>query len=263
MNDSTFQRYKIIVAYDGTDFNGWQSQKTDAAICDVLEKSFVKVFKKSPRVVASSRTDAGVHAVGQVAKIDLDFIMDPAPFNSVEEKIYKIWNAHLPGSILIRSVQPVSRDFHPQKNVLQKTYYYHFFNKKPLPMVSRYGLYFRFPFDLQKMLTSLNVFVGEHDFRSFCTGTDLENTIKKIDSINLRYYRKFDLYQIEVKGKSFLRYMIRRMVGAALEVARNPELDTEYLRSVLHGKNPHHHLPNAPAHGLMLRSIKYKQENLC
>ncbi len=245
--------YKLIIAYDGTDYHGWQQQAHDQqTVAQVLQDTFHHVFKKKISVVGASRTDAGVHALGQPARFRLDVNIDP-------ERMRKAWNSVLPTAFLIRSLERCDESFHPQNNVLQKTYYYHVFTERPLPMFARYGYYYRHHIDLEKLKKCLNVFIGTHDFRSFCTlYDDSKSTIRTIDSIDVIYIPRYKVYRIIVRGHSFLHFMIRRIVGACLEVASRADLDVSELEFQLARKSPDQILPKAPAQGLMLYIIRYK-----
>jgi len=247
------QRYKIIVAYDGTDYCGWQRQKSVPSVAQKMEDTFLVVFNKKIAFAAASRTDAGVHALGQVAVFRTDLVID-------KKKLFFAWNNLLPPDIVIRKLEVAAPDFNIHKAVELKTYCYHFFTSRPLPFVQRYGWYFRYPVDLAKLEKALQVFIGTHDFRSFCTGDERENTVRTIQTISLEYLRRYNVYRITVKGPRFLKYMIRRIVGAALEVASRPNLSIDYLSDVLQEKNPEQTLPKAPAKGLILYKIKYRGE---
>lgn len=243
-------RYKIIVAYDGTDYEGWQIQPNQRAVANALQNSFAKVFNKEIHLVGASRTDAGVHALGQVAMFNSDLVIKP-------EVLHQAWTNLLPCDISIRSLSVVSEDFHPQRNVKQKTYWYHFFQQRPLPFGARYGYFMRYPVDMLKLQECLNVFIGTYDFRSFCTGYEMEDTIRTIDSAKIYYVKKYGAYRVEVKGPRFLRYMIRRVVGACLHVASRNDLTPATLVTALAAKDPQQILPTAPARGLMLYKIIY------
>lgn len=245
------KKYKIIVAYDGTDYCGWQKQKCVPSIAQRLEDSFALVFDKKISITGVSRTDAGVHAMGQVASFYVDFAIDSI-------KMFQAWNNLLPSDIVIRKLDEIGDDFNIHKNVVAKTYYYHFFTTRPLPFVQRYGWYYRYPIDPYKLQKALHIFVGTHDFRSFCTGDEYENTVRKIQTISLEYLKRYNIYRIVITGPRFLRYMIRRIVGASIEVASRELLSVSYLKEVLEEKNPEQTLPNAPAKGLLLYRVKYK-----
>lgn len=243
--------YKIIVSYDGTDFSGWQIQPHAPSVAQALQKAFARVFGCTIKMLGASRTDAGVHAVGQVAVFSTDLTLDA-------KRMLNAWNDALPASIVIRDLRHVPDDFHPMYGVEEKTYWYHFFLKRPLPFVERYGWYFRHPVDFEKLEQALQIFVGTHDFRSFCTGTEMgENTVRTINSIRLVYIKKFGAWRIECKGPGFMRHMIRRIVGACMQAGAKEGISLAYLQDVLAQKDPKQVLFNAPAKGLCLYKIKY------
>jgi tRNA pseudouridine38-40 synthase len=239
----------MTVAYDGTDYYGWQLQSEHVTIAGMLEARFKEVFGRSIRIMGASRTDAGVHALGQAVSFSSDLIIDP-------ERMRRAWNGCLPRDIHIRSIELLP-GFYALNNVKQKIYWYHFFTSRPLPMGSRYGLFYRYPIDLEKMRAALQVFVGTHDFRAFCTDDERESTIRTVDAIDLIYIPHYQAYRVIIRGQGFLRYMIRRMVGAALHAAARPELSANDIRAALLAKDPGHQFPTAPAHGLTLRKIIY------
>ncbi len=248
------KQYKIIVAYDGSDYFGWQVQKNQPSIAQTLQKAFNIAFEHNIKLIGASRTDTGVHALGQVARFTTDLPLEPSA-------LLGAWNNVLPNDIVIRSLDEVPADFHPLYNVKQKTYWYHFFLKRPLPFIQRYGWYYHYPINLEKLHKSFSIFLGTHDFRSFCTGYDTqENTIRTIDALSLEYIRRFNIYRITVKGPGFLRHMIRRIVGACLDVAAHDNVSIDYLHDVLQQKNPRQTLPNASAKGLLLYKIMYKSK---
>jgi tRNA pseudouridine38-40 synthase len=243
-------KYLITVSYDGTDYQGWQAQSTGPTIEQALIDSFKLIFKQGVTLLGASRTDAGVHAYGQVVRIK-------TPLNIKPEALLRGWNNRLPGDIVIRDAQIAPLFFHPHHNVLEKTYQYDLFLDRPLPHVQRYGWYYDYSIDLNKLNSALQVFVGTHDFRSFCTGYDMVSTVKTITSINVQYIGALNIYRITIKGPSFLRYMIRRIVGAAVEVASRPKLSMGILTNTLNAVDPHHSLPCAPAKGLTLVRIQF------
>jgi len=246
--------YKCIIAYDGTDYCGWQMQPNCPTVTQTLQSTFYAVFGVEATIIGASRTDAGVHALGQVAVCRTELTLDP-------KKLMWAWNNRLKSSVMIRSCDCVEDSFHPQKNVFQKTYTYHFSCNRPLPHKARYCSYIRKKIDIEKLKACLSIFIGTHNFRSFCTGDDMgDDTVRTVDSIEVYYSQDEDTYCIEVKGKSFLRYMIRRMVGASLYVASHTCLPVDYICTVLLACNPEHQLPTAPAHGLFLKSIRYNEE---
>lgn len=250
------RKYRIVIAYDGTDFHGWQIQPTDISVASTLQRVFKRVFGEKISVVGASRTDAGVHALGQVAHFYSSVPVDL-------ERMLTAWNASLPSSIVIRSLVQVSDDFHACFDVVQKTYYYHLFFKRPLPFMARFGWHYGFihQVDLDKFKQGLQIFVGEHDFTAFCKLEGDKSPIRTIDSISTEFVPRLGVLRVVIKGKSFLRYQIRRIIGYTLDVARRPELPVHYLAEVLQSKNPQQNLFQADGKGLCLRKIIYKGTN--
>ena len=247
--------YVLKIAYDGTDYCGWQVQPDCPTITNRLQDSFKDVFGHEATIVGASRTDAGVHALGQVAVCRTPFFLEA-------DRLRIAWNNRLPADILIRKLHQLDSSFHPQRNVRQKTYYYHFFLERPLPFVARYGWYINARCNMEKLQQALEVFCGTHDFRSFCTGDECgDNTIRNIDLITIEYLSRFKVYRIIVRGQSFLRYMIRRVVGASLAVAMRSDITVSDLQEVFAAKDPEHYLLNAPAKGLLLYKISYEKES--
>lgn len=242
--------YRLIVAYDGTDYHGWQTQSSATTVCGTMEAAFLAVFFQKASILGASRTDAGVHALHQVAILQTTVNIDP-------EQMLRAWSKALPPDIVLRKIEKLSHLIHPHDGVVQKTYAYYVFLQRPLPHLQRYGWFIYKPVDLALLDKTLQTFVGTHDFRSFCSGNDLLDTVRTIDSIQVQFVAEKNAYRIELKGKSFLRYMVRRIVGASLEVALSSEDRLNELREIFALKNPQHTLPNAPAKGLFLEQIAY------
>jgi tRNA pseudouridine38-40 synthase len=246
--------YKLIVAYDGTDFHGWQIQPGLPTVIEALHDSFKRVFNHDIRIAGASRTDTGVHALGQVVRCYV-------PFNIDAETLKFAWNNALPYAIIIRSLVLVDNEFQLYENVQDKTYYYHFTVQRPLPFVQRYVYHYKNNLDIDALRELLSVFVGTHDFRGFSTEDPVpENSICSIYALHLDYIARFNMYRISITGDRFLRHMVRRIVGALL-VAATPHslVDKNTLKEVLLTQNKHHSLLNAPAQGLLLYKIRYTQ----
>lgn len=249
--------YTIIIAYDGTDFHGWQVQPTAITIASALQHAWFQLMHEQITILGASRTDAGVHALGQVARFTTSL-----PARADLEQLRHAWNARLPRGILIRSFTPSTPDFHPNHNVLQKTYYYTLFLRQPLPFVQRFGWYYEFmpQVDLAKFARGLEYYPGTHNFGSFCKqdADDPRDPVRTVDTITLKPITRFGALLIEIKGPSFVRFQIRRMIGYALDLARRPHLDVSYLQDLLRNPNPQQTLLKADARGLCLRKIVYK-----
>lgn len=244
--------YKLVIAYDGTDYFGWQELPEKPSIAAALNNAFTKVFKYPIKVLGASRTDAGVHALGQIARIKTDL-------DITSEKLQWAWNNALPADITIRSLELVDDSFNPFCNVKQKIYHYHFFTERPFPFVQRYGYFYPYKIDFDMLQQALQSFVGTHDFCAFKSSEDVrENTVRTIDTITLDYLPRYKAYRITVKGQKFLRHMIRRIVGASLAVASKNGHTLQSLQEIMAACDPRHTLPNAPAQGLMLYKIIYE-----
>jgi tRNA pseudouridine38-40 synthase len=252
--------YKVIIGYRGTYYSGWQSQKNNNGIQDILKKTLYNVFKLDCDVIGASRTDSGVHAEGQVAlfcfsiNIDYDLLF-----------LKKIINDHLPSDIWIRDLEIADKIFHPRKDVKRKTYSYFLSLQKVDPLISSYVYFHRIFLNVDIFESLLNKFVGTHHFGSFVTGKYPEElyikTIEKCEIIKNEsdlLFKDKNVIQIDIIGNSFLRYMIRRIVGACITLAsaKKSIYSIEFLL-----KNPNSRRPlfKAPAEGLMLRNIEYKK----
>ncbi len=248
--------YKCTIAYDGTAYVGWQSQPGGGSVEQVLISAFHKAFNKPIAMHGASRTDAGVHAVGQVALCITPIELDPV-------RLQYAWNNRLPPDVMIQSIDIVDSSFHPRCNVKQKTYHYYLFERTTLPFSYRYGWVRPYFFDTTALEDAFKIFVGTHDFRSFCTGTSYTaGTIRKIDDIRVK--RMYDNNRIEITfvAQRFMRYMIRRLVGAVVTIFTRPHVTIESVKAILMAQNPAHSLPTAPACGLFLSKITYNQKDL-
>lgn len=249
--------YKVVIAYDGTDFCGWQQQKNGPAVTQAFEGVFYEVFRQKINLVGASRTDAGVHALGQVARFYIEDNLDP-------KMMLKALNMRLPPSLFVRSLEFMPHGFHPMQHVDYKIYYYHIFLRRPLPHLARFGWYPKFIefVDIEVFKNSLNVFEGEHDFRSFCRIEDEDkSSIRQVSYIGVEDFPKYNALRVVVVGPSFLHYQIRRMIGYALDLSRRSKTPREELQKLL--DNPSHHqiLLKAPSEGLCLRKIVYKKSS--
>lgn len=243
------KQYKCIISYDGTGYAGWLQQPDEPTIVHTLEDSFKRVFHKKISILGASKTDAGVHAYGQVAIFKTDLEIDAA-------KMQWAWNKALPESIVIRSLEH-DEDFHPHYNVMNKTYWYHVAVQKPLPFGARYCWYYKLPLDVEKLKEAVRLFVGTHDFERFYKGDDRDNTVRTIESITIEFIKEYNAYRISIVGKTFLRHMVRRMVGAALHVAAG-KATSEDIQAALEKKQAGNELPTAAAKGLLLYAIEYQ-----
>ena len=242
-------RYVLTISYDGTDFFGWQKQVIHSSIQGCLENVLSKIFKKNIVVYGASRTDSGVHAFGQCCMFE-------APSLPLEV-MKKIVQSKLPHSIYIRDVSyAINEIFHPRFSAVGKTYIYAFSDQYLLPHQARFVYFYPYHFDEALFFEALYIFVGTHDFRSFATinGEEEKDTIRTIYNITIK--KENNVWLVFITGDGFLRYMIRRLVGAALTVATK-KLTVLFLKDIMNKKNPQNSLFTLPSNGLLLHSIYY------
>jgi len=242
--------FKLIVSYDGTDYKGWQIQPDAPTITQALQNKFECVFKKPIKIVGTSRTDAGVHALGQIAKFTTDLDIDLT-------RLLRAWNNALPSDIHIRSIEPSEESFNPRKDAQTKTYCYYLGTEKTSPFIGRYVHCPKYLFDLEKLKNTLNLFVGTHDFKNFCKYEEnlTLDTVKTINSIHMSYFKRFNVYQIKINGNSFLYNMIRRIIGASLDVAAD-RYDINVINQALY-RQIDKTFNTAPAKGLVLHKVYF------
>lgn len=242
------KRVRLIVAYDGTNYHGWQVQKNGITIESELNRCLSELFREPIEVIGASRTDAGVHAMGNVAVFDTEARM-PA------EKISYALNQRLPEDIRVQRSEEVDADWHPRHCDSRKTYEYRIYRGEfAMPVKRLYSLFVYQKLDIGKMQEAAHYFVGEHDFKSFCqVGAQVETTVRTIYDVSV--YEEGTDVVIRVTGNGFLYNMVRIMAGTLLEVGKGKRTPEE-IPEILKAKNREAAGPTAPAHGLML--VKYE-----
>jgi tRNA pseudouridine38-40 synthase len=270
---SEAQNWKLTLAYDGSDFHGWQIQPDRPTIQGELQAALGRITGESPRPQGSGRTDAGVHALAQVASFCLAAPIPP-------ENLRRALNRTLPASIRITHAQTVPGSFHARHSARAKTYEYRIFpGGNPSPFVARYVYDCLWKIDLVILQESARIFLGEHDFLSFATtdpdqaarsdtnGTDEENfncvrtasgTVRTIFSSHWeeRQTEAGSLLVYRVRGNGFLHHMVRNLVGTMLEVGRG-QTALDELPRILAARSRSLAGPTAPARGLFLDSVEY------
>lgn len=245
--------YRLTLAYDGTAYRGWQQQPHGPTIAGVLESGYKQAFGQTIDILGASRTDAGVHALGQVARFYSPLSVDTGRW-------LLAWNGALPQDIKIRSIERVADNYHPHRDVLHKIYYYHIFTRRPLPFLARYGYYYHRPIDQDKLRRAVACFEGQHNFWTFkVEGGAAQGDICCIQQARIEEFKRFGMIQISFGGDRFLYHMIRRMVGAALIVASNTGRATEEIIDALGAQTARNRFPTLPAQGLVLRRIVYRK----
>ncbi|MDD6400332.1 MAG: tRNA pseudouridine(38-40) synthase TruA [Lachnospiraceae bacterium] len=242
-------RVKLIVAYDGTNYCGWQIQDNGVTIEEILNKELSNLLKEDIHVIGASRTDSGVHALGNVAVFDTETRI-PA------EKISFALNQRLPDDIRIQNSCQVKDDFHPRFCDTIKTYEYKIWNNRfPNPVVRLYSKFVYYNLDIEKMEKAAQYLIGEHDFKSFCsTRTQVENTVREVTDINFR--KEGNMIIMQIKGYGFLYNMVRIIMGTLLKVGMGM-YEPEYVEKILEARDRSTAGPKAEACGLTLVGIEY------
>lgn len=242
------KRIKLIVAYDGTSYNGWQIQPGVRTIEGELNRALSELLSEDIQVIGASRTDSGVHALCNVAVFDTNTRIPG-------EKISYALNQRLPEDIRIQKSEEVDADFHPRHCDSRKTYEYRILNAEfPMPVKRLYSHFTYVPLEVSKMKEAAAYLVGEHDFKSFCaTAAVVETTVRTITDLQVE--KQGEEIVIRVTGTGFLYNMVRIIAGTLMEVGRGNMLP-EQIKEVLDAKDRQAAGPTAPACGLTL--VKYE-----
>lgn len=245
------KRIKLVVAYEGTNYCGWQIQPTGITIEEVLNKTLSELLGENIKVTGASRTDSGVHSLGNVAVFDTDTRIPP-------EKICYALNQRLPEDIVVQSSCEVAPDFHPRHCYSEKTYEYRILNRKiPIPTLRRDTYFYYRNLDVEKMKRAAAYLVGTHDFKSFCSiHTAVEDTVRTILSCEVEKSPQ-DIITIRVTGTGFLYNMVRIIAGTLISVGIG-EREPEEIEKILEAKDRSAAGPTAPAHGLTMIGIAYQ-----
>ena len=244
------RNFKMIVEYDGSAYRGWQRQKNGVSIQQVLEEAIKKITGQKVSVIGSGRTDAGVHALNQVASFRC---ATKLPVNN----IYRGMNSVLPEDIVVKEMEEVPFEFHAQRDVKSKIYVYKICNQKLRPALGRnYSWFVRFDLDLAKMRQAAKYLIGTHDFSCFCaTGTDVQDRVRTIKNIEIKNGEEGNI-EIIVEAKGFLKYMVRNIIGTLVEVGRGKR-EPEEMKKIIDSRDRKIAGATAPAHGLFLMEVKY------
>lgn len=241
--------YKLIIAYDGTNYCGWQKQIEQVTVEGELIKACEKLFHKEAVVIGSSRTDSGVHALGQVASVSVDTDIEIG-------KIARALNAYLPKDIVVQNVIQVSNSFHPRYDAIEKTYVYKIYNAPiPLPQYNRFSSNYYYPLDMGLMQSACSYFVGTHDFFAFSSaGGSVKTSVRTLKACTIT--KNNGLIEISITGDGFLYNMVRIIVGTLTDIGigkKRPEDIPSIFESMDRSKSG----KKAPAEGLTLVEIKY------
>ncbi len=248
---------RLVIAYDGTDFCGWQRQPDRPTIQGCLEDALQKLTGAAISVCGSGRTDAGVHAVHQVANFQTD--------SSIPCKnIAKALNNLIPPTVRIRCADDVAPGFHARFGVLRKTYRYRMVTAPVCsPLLWRFVCHYPYALDRARMAQAAGFFEGEHDFSSFAGADPQEeggakHNVRVIFRSRLLWRPRSSVLVYEVTGKGFLRYMVRNIVGTLMEVGRGKLAPSDIPR-ILAASDRTQAGPTAPAQGLCLMKVEYEE----
>ncbi len=242
---------KLIIEYDGKDFNGWQKQPTKLNIQGEIEKAIQTITGEEVEVFASGRTDAGVHALGQVANFKTNSTI---PI----EKIPIAINTNLKKSIVIKSAEEVEERFHSRLNCKRKTYRYIINNSKYGTAIYR-NLETHIPMklDIQKMKEAIKYFEGEHDFKAFkASGTSSKSSVRTIYKAEIIEAKNERIY-IELTGNGFLYNMVRIIAGTLVDVGLG-KIEPEDIEKIINSKKRENAGKTLPPQGLYLVNVEYE-----
>ena len=241
--------FRIVVAYDGTDYVGWQRQANGVAIQELIEEALRAIDGRAVAVAGAGRTDSGVHALGQVAAFTIERALSP-------DAVVRALNAHLPDAIRIMSADEVPPSFHPRFDAIAKTYRYRIWNGEVVsPFERRYTWHLTGALDVDAMSGAARLVEGEHDFAAFqATGSEVATTERNVTSSLVSKDEPLIVY--EITGAGFLRHMVRTVVGTLVEIGRGRQ-PVEWMAAVLASRDRAAAGPTAPAAGLFLVRVDY------
>ncbi|MCI9150829.1 MAG: tRNA pseudouridine(38-40) synthase TruA [Lachnospiraceae bacterium] len=253
------KRVMLVVAYEGTEYMGWQVQPGRVTVEHVLNQALSGLLGEEIRVIGASRTDSGVHSLGNVAVFDTNARM-PA------DKISYALNQRLPEDIVVQQSREVAGDFHPRKCKSTKTYEYRILNRRfPMPTFRRDTYFYYRPLDVAAMQEAASYLVGRHDFKSFCSiHTQARDTVREIYDCQViadeGAVPEGRLVTIRVQGSGFLYHMVRIIAGTLIQVGLG-EVEPARLKDILEARDREAAGPTAPACGLTMMGIAFEEKS--
>jgi tRNA pseudouridine38-40 synthase len=244
------RRFRLDIAYDGTDFSGWARQPGRRTVCGVLEDAISVVLRRPAALTVAGRTDAGVHATGQVAHADLSAELDP---DWLVRRLARL----LPPDVRVRSVTPVPEEFDARFSALRRHYCYRVATTPygAEPLRARDTLSWPYPLDVDAVRAASDALLGEHDFAAFCKRREGATTVRALQE--LAWTRGADgVVQAAVSADAFCHSMVRSLVGALLDVGRGRRA-VDWPAGLLRRSERASEVPVAPAHGLTLVAVDY------
>jgi tRNA pseudouridine38-40 synthase len=255
---SAFMNYRLTLQYDGTDFSGWQIQEDARTVQGELTRALSLIEGGDVVLHGAGRTDAGVHAEGQVASVRLQREFEP-------ERLRAAVNGNVARDLRVVEAEVAAEDFHARFDAKEKTYCYRVFNERVMsPFWSRYALHEARSLDLGAMREAAALFVGEHDWTAFSSAqAEVKTRVRNVTGLEITERRsargRGRLVEIRVSAEGFLRYMVRSIAGALLAAGRG-ETDAETIRRAIETGERTHAIATAPAHGLTLVEVRYDDE---
>jgi tRNA pseudouridine38-40 synthase len=239
---------KITIEYNGANYCGWQKQPDSLGIQGTIENAIYEITKERVKVIGSGRTDAGVHAFGQVANFNLESKI-------LAQKLPNALNSKLPKDISIIKCEEVSKDFHSRYSAVGKKYRYLIYNSEyRSPIYKDISYQVKYDLDFEKMCKEAKSLIGTHDFVGFMSsGSSVSDTVRTIYDIELK--KEENLITIEIEGNGFLYNMVRIIVGTLVDIGRNKI--NENLIDIINSKSRQKAGHTAPAHGLFLKKVYY------
>jgi len=247
------RRIKLTVAYDGTGYCGWQLQPNGVTVEEILNKTLSELLKEPVCVIGASRTDSGVHALGNVAVFDTESRIPG-------DKVCFAVNQRLPEDIRVIRSEEVPLTWHPRKQNCTKTYEYKILNCRiEVPTRRLYAHFCYYPLDVEKMREAASYLIGEHDFISFCSANhQAEETVRTLYSITVDKGED-DIITIRLSGSGFLYNMVRIIAGTLMKAGMGV-YPPEHVKEILEARNRQEAGQTAPARGLTLVGIEYEKE---
>lgn len=246
-------KFRLIVAYDGTNYEGWQVQKTGLGVQQRVEEALKKLFPGAGRVSGSSRTDTGVHALGMVAHVEIP----RDEFRMPNRKLALALNAFLPQDIRVLSAARAAKDFHARFDAKGKEYRYFVWNHAVMnPLLRTRAWHVPLPLDLAAMKRAVKIFIGKHDFKSFAAtrGYEMESTVRTVTRCEVR--RSGRQFTFIIEGDGFLYKMCRGIVGTLVQVGRG-KFSPDDVKAMFGARDRRIAGVTAPAHGLVLWKVFY------
>lgn len=242
--------YQLTISYLGARFAGWQRQTDKTTIQGLIEEALEKLWKRKIHLEASGRTDAGVHALAQVASFRAERLFEP-------ENLIRALNANIPPEIRIHQVQIKKEGFHARFDARAKTYAYRVWNHRVLPpFLIGQVLHYTWPLDLKKIRQAIRIFQGKHDFASFTSNPGYARISTKRQIFQFKLIQKDHELRFEVTANGFLYRMVRNLVGAALHIG-DGRLTLAELKKILKACDRTQAPASVPAHGLYLKKVHY------